>query len=846
MMTLETCPSPDDLQALSLGQLSEEQSDEVLGHLQACETCQAEMRTAAPMEDTLVARLRETAPQESYSDEAECQLALAKALGALANTSDERSDLEASSPIPKILGEYEIIRLIGCGGMGSVYLAQHCKLGRQVALKVLSSHRLLQPRMRERFEAEMRAVGQLSHPNIVTAHDAREIDEFAVLVTEYIDGLDVAQILRRTGPLSVANACEIARQTALALDYVDQQGLVHRDIKPSNVMIGKSGEVKLLDLGLARLQLGDEQSGMTSTGQAMGTADYIAPEQANDSRLVDIRADIYALGCTLFKMLSAQPPFDDERYPTVFAKMTAHVSEEPPQLDKLAPEVPADLVKLVHRMIGKDANDRPQSPREVAELLAKFSDWADLKQLVDQAIDAGDMASQPPKKRSGTPLDLQPEPKPMLQRRVPLLAAIASGLIGVLVGVALGIIITIKHPDGTTTQVEVPRGAAASVDKDGDVEIQLPGSDGQRTATTPNAQPLKVQPDPARLQGVWRAVAGDNVGRVPGQMILAFSKNQCITFMNGEAAQMMAFNVTTNDKFLTLSIKGPESVTMQATIEFKAGERMSMRTQGGTMELARISRFPITADRLKQVAADPETALFSATLQALAEYEKTGKLPIGGAMLTAKTAAMQSRSRRNLKELAIGLHNYHDTYRTFPAAVTNKRGNKMTQPVSWRVMILPFINESRIFEQYRLDEPWDSENNKKVLAQMPDVFRSPLMEKDSGDQTSTPYLAIVGPNTVLAEEPTALRDIRDGSSNTIMIVETKKAAPWTKPDDIAFQPDDELPKFEVLYKGGFHAARADGSTVFIDEKAKPDTLRAYITRDGGENVRFPQRNRARP
>ena len=331
------CPKSEELRAFSLGQLSEEQSDELLGHVLECDQCRSDLETSP--EDSLVKSLR-SADQDEFDEEADCKIAMAKALGALAapNAVDHT---ELSQLLPKVLGDYEIVRGLGRGGMGNVYLARHQKLGREVALKVLSSHRLLQPRMRQRFETEMRAVGQLSHPNIVTAYDAREVDDLAVLVTEYIDGLDVAQVLRRTGKLSTADACKIAQQTAEALEYVSERGLVHRDIKPSNVMLSRKGEVKLLDLGLARLRVADgECPEMTATGQAMGTADYIAPEQVNDSRNVDIRADIYALGCTLFKMLSGQVPFGADRYPTSFAKMTAHVSDAPPHLREVAPNVP--------------------------------------------------------------------------------------------------------------------------------------------------------------------------------------------------------------------------------------------------------------------------------------------------------------------------------------------------------------------------------------------------------------------------------------------------------------------------------------------------------------------------
>ena len=177
-----------------------------------------------------------------------------------------------------------------------------------VAIKVIANHRRWDERTQNRFATEMKNIGGLNHPNIVVAHDAREVDGLAVLVTEFIDGMDASEIVKRTGPLSVADASRIVQSVCKALEYIDSQGLIHRDIKPSNIMIDKSGSVKLLDLGLARLQ-SDGDGEFTATGQAVGTADYVSPEQINDGHNLDARTDIYGLGCTFYKLLCGQAPF---------------------------------------------------------------------------------------------------------------------------------------------------------------------------------------------------------------------------------------------------------------------------------------------------------------------------------------------------------------------------------------------------------------------------------------------------------------------------------------------------------------------------------------------------------
>ena len=242
----------------------------------------------------------------------------------------------------------------------------------------------------------------------------------AVLVTEYVDGFDLGQLIQRTGPLKVSDACEIARQVAVALEYTHQQGFVHRDVKPSNVMLSHKGEVKLLDLGLARLQYGEaDWAEITGTGQAMGTADYVAPEQVTDSRSVDIRADIYALGCTLFKLLTGNAPFADQRHVTAFAKMTAHVSTEAPSLAECLHGAPAGLIRLVNSMLKKSPDARPQKPSNIAAALQSFVEGSDLPALADRAVQLEPAKPQP------RPSTLSPARTPWWQRQISVGIAVA-------------------------------------------------------------------------------------------------------------------------------------------------------------------------------------------------------------------------------------------------------------------------------------------------------------------------------------------------------------------------------------------------------------------------------------
>ncbi len=362
-MNATHCPASAELKAYYLGLIGDEASDELSQHIANCPQCQSELDTVEDSQDSLVQYLRAADEHAEFDAEPACQLSLTKALGALASLSDEIARLPSQTSwevLPRRIGEYEIMQLLGNGGMGHVYLAKHNKLGRLVALKVLAGHRLGDNRARQRFETEMRAVGGLSHPNIVIAHDAREIDGQAVLVTEYIDGLDLRQLVERTGPLPIADACEIVRQVAVALEYTSKAGFVHRDIKPSNIMLSRQGEVKLLDLGLARVPY-ENQDGpeVTCTGQTLGTADYISPEQVTDSRQVDVRSDIYSLGATFTKLLTGQAPFADDQHTTAFAKMTAHVSDVPPNVRSQRSDTPMEVDRLIASMLSKRPIDRP-------------------------------------------------------------------------------------------------------------------------------------------------------------------------------------------------------------------------------------------------------------------------------------------------------------------------------------------------------------------------------------------------------------------------------------------------------------------------------------------------------
>jgi hypothetical protein len=289
------------------------------------------------------------------------------------------------------LGQYLLLEKLGQGGMGAVYKALHTRLKRPVALKVLPDDRPHDAQALSRFLREMEAVGKLDHPHIIRATDAGDVDGRHFLVMEFAEGADLGRVVRRCGPLAVADACELARQASLGLQCAHAHGLVHRDVKPSNLLLTAAGQVKVLDLGLARLyEEPPPADRITDSGQIMGTADYMAPEQAFDSHRVDGRADTYSLGCTLYKLLSGQAPFAGPEYDSRMKKLLAHAQAPVPDIRAARPDLPEGVAAVLDRMLAKAPADRFATPAEVAEALRPFAEGSRLPELAARAAAAGE------------------------------------------------------------------------------------------------------------------------------------------------------------------------------------------------------------------------------------------------------------------------------------------------------------------------------------------------------------------------------------------------------------------------------------------------------------------------
>jgi serine/threonine-protein kinase len=266
-----------------------------------------------------------------------------------------------------VLGNYILLERLGEGSMAKIFKARRRDRSDLVAIKVLRHEHVSNPQTLRRFQREVWAIAQLSHPNIVRMLEAHEQEESYYFVMEYVEGIDLGWLVQSLGPLAADEACDYIRQAALGLQHAHEHGLVHRDIKPGNLLLTTGGmHIKVLDMGLVRLfqSAGTPFTALTKEGAILGTPDFVAPEQASDAHQVDARADLYSLGCTFYYLLTGRPPFVEGTAPE---KLLMHCCVEPEPVEKLCPEVPAEIAAIVRRLMAKAPEDRYPS---AAELLA--------------------------------------------------------------------------------------------------------------------------------------------------------------------------------------------------------------------------------------------------------------------------------------------------------------------------------------------------------------------------------------------------------------------------------------------------------------------------------------------
>lgn len=400
------CPPSGALSAFLLGDLASPECETIVAHLEACTSCQESIATLEQAQNAILQRFRGY-DGSLVAVEEPCWRRLESAARRLHINGAMPRNVGAVSEddkVPARIGPYELQAKIGQGGMSAVYRALHVNLRREVALKLLPARQAENRRHLARFYREMEAIGKISSPHVVHASDAGEADGWHYLAMELVPGVDVGRLVNANGRLPLADACEIIRQAALGLIAINEHGLVHRDIKPSNLLLTSAGQIKILDLGLARLlSLTDDRSDLTESEHILGTAAYMAPEQVGNSRQVDIRADIYSLGCTFYKLLTGRAPFSGSKYESPQAKLLAHLHDDPPPLRSLLPEVPVELATIVERMLKKDVNARTALPGDVADSVRSFAEGHNFAPLLRRCEECRDPQDEEEAHRSVAP-----------------------------------------------------------------------------------------------------------------------------------------------------------------------------------------------------------------------------------------------------------------------------------------------------------------------------------------------------------------------------------------------------------------------------------------------------------
>ena len=389
--------------------------------------------------------------------------------------------LLAETTRPLRLGNYLLLDRVGHGGMGLVHKAVHERMNRVVALKVLPPVAAMDSGLVARFRREVQVAAKLHHPHVVTAYDADEANGVHFLVMELVEGRDLGAIVEQEGPLSIDDALDCVEQAAEGLAYAHGEGVLHRDVKPANLLRDASGRVKVLDMGLARL---DSSEGLTTTGEFLGTAMTMAPEQGDDVRLVDERSDVYGLGCTLYFLLTGHHVYERD---SAVQLLLAHARDPIPRLRDARPDAPASLEELFESMVGKDRDDRPPTMQAVIAGL--------------RAVRAGETPDLPPAPSAG-----RRRLPPWTRRGRAPAALLVVVLAGLFAWSALG------TPEGGAPN---PKRAAARLEAT--LLRTLRGHDG-------TVHGVAVHPDGRRILsasgdgtvGIWDLATGESLGRLEG------------------------------------------------------------------------------------------------------------------------------------------------------------------------------------------------------------------------------------------------------------------------------------------------------------------------------------------
>ena len=466
------CPSRQELEQFASGTAADDAGDAVALHLSRCAHCEQEFSRLEPGADTVLSDVRAALTTET-KEEPDCRKTVER-LKQVITSAVADDTVGYRGPSPNLataeltsgtqFGPYRILEKLGQGGMGAVYKAMHPRLNRLVAIKIIALH-ARDSQAIGRFNREMQTVAALDHPAIARAYDAGEHLGIDYLVLEYVAGSDLSAVVKVNGPLPVASAVDYILQAARGLAFAHKKGVIHRDIKPANLLLSPEGLVKILDMGLARIESSGDtatQTELTGADVVMGTVDYMAPEQGVSTRDVDARADIYSLGCTLYYLLIGKPMYEGSS-PT--AKIIAHHQQPIPELQSVHGEVSSHLGAIFRKMVAKKVEDRYQSMGEVVAALERCELSSPAPALADGRGGRGKFTR----------------------------VGLGAGFFGM--ACLAGVLFMMRHKDGTLmVEVDQPDAVVQVLSEEGKIEIDQPGGKGVISISVdPGKHRLKVE-----------------------------------------------------------------------------------------------------------------------------------------------------------------------------------------------------------------------------------------------------------------------------------------------------------------------------------------------------------------
>ena len=758
------------------------------------------------------------------------------------------------------LGPYVLEAEIGRGGMGVVYRARDVELGRDVALKTILGGRLAGTTAVERFYAEARAASNIDHPNIVPVYRVAQYGDVHCFSMALVEGGSLAERLGKER-FGEREAVELVKTLAEAVDFAHRQGVVHRDLKPANILLDAKGNPRITDFGLAlRDAVGDR---LTATGEVVGTVAYMSPEQARgEADLVGPHSDQYSLGVVLYELLTGQTPFLGRDH-----KLLQQVAnDEPPPARDANPAISKELEAICLRAMDRQLEQRYPSVGQLAE---------DLGRLL-----AGEPVTAKPVSRAAKMLRLARK-----QLRKPWVAAVVT---------AVFVIAALWLTSNPFVQPQLnPLSAGTNPAQPPEVSAVLASTDGtlsaQRATSRRNIEQLGVAV--STYNQVWRTLMPAVIVDKDGRPTLSW-RVAILPFL-GQEELFERFNKEQpwdsphNAKLLTempsvFAVAGRQDVPHSTYYQVVTGpgtafdfERRGKIRHGNILDghpntfmlVEARSAVPWTQpvdvefvpgvpppnlgglfeDGFHAVMFDGSVCFLSQAihdtpdhLSALMQVSDRRLVPLLEYVLPEELdiPAQMALSERNLKQLAVAIHNYHDVYRRTPPPFTADAAGEPL--LSWRVAILPLVGYGVLHDRFRLDEPWDSPHNKALLPMMPTIFASPRPGKADRDETF--YQAFTGAGAVFDPSPGARvrwNDVDDGLSKTLLLVEARDPVPWTKPQDVPYRPDEPIAELGGIFREGFHACTADAEVDFFsrDLLGDEDSMRALIQYDDGKDVR---------